>query len=119
MNRSKTDCTSAGSEAVTARVYAEVRVSIVVAGLAREHDPGGLPGDDHTRLDGPHLPAASVRDQRVRGLEARQLLEMLDRREDEQQLAGAGGRQRCGRLIPAGVDDLAAIDGRTCPGRQL
>ena len=48
--------------------------------------------------------------ERVGGVEARDLLERLDRREDHQQLVGLGALERARRLEPARVDDLGPVD---------
>ena len=57
--------------------------------VAGEHDPRGLALDEHPRLHREHVALAGVVEQRVGGGEPRELLEVLDRREDEQQLAAA------------------------------
>src|SRR3712207_5942551 len=59
----------------------------VVAGLAGEHDARGLAADDDLRLDRHDLLRARVLDELGGGREAPELLERLDRREDEEDVA--------------------------------
>src|SRR5689334_21907030 len=102
MKRSKTDWTSPGSEAVTTRTL------LLVAGFAREDDARLLAGADDLRLDGPHLAPARVLEQGGGRRERLELLEVLDGREDEQQVAVAVRLEGVARRRPAEVDALAA-----------
>src|SRR4029079_18347723 len=83
--------------------------SVVVAGLAGEHDTRRLPRDQHARLDGHHLAAARVLYERMRRRESRELLEVLDRGEDEQDLARVVRLEGAARLEPACVHRLGAV----------
>ncbi len=78
-----------------------VSPSVVVAGLAGQQHARDLALDQHARLDRQHVSARRIRDQRVRAVERRELLEVLDRREDERQVAGAVGVERALRREPA------------------
>jgi hypothetical protein len=77
--------------------------------LARQHD---------ARLHRLDPTAARVREQRVRARERRQLLEVLDGGEDEQQPALAVSGQRGFRAEPREVDALGAVDARLRAGGQ-
>ena len=59
-----------------------------------------------------HLASAGVGEQRVDGGELAQLLEVLDRREDQHDLAGAVGVERGRGREPAEVHALLAVDPR-------
>jgi hypothetical protein len=91
--------------------------SVLVALLARQDDAGGLPLEQHARLDREDLAPAGMGEQLVGGRENRQLLEVLDRREDQEQLRALAGRESRGGRVPAGVDDLAAVGSRLRAGR--
>src|SRR4051794_24679839 len=81
MNRSKTSRSSPGSVAVMAGNL------LLVARVARQEHARGLARHHHSRLHRHHLAPARELKQGVRGVKARQLLEVLDRREDEQDVA--------------------------------
>src|SRR4051794_36079300 len=88
------------------------RLRVVVAGFAGQHHARGLAAHDHLGRHGPDLASARVLDQRVGAVERRELLEVLDRREDEAERAVGVGLQRGGGLEPTPVDDLLAVDDR-------
>src|SRR5262245_46699273 len=88
-------------------VTATVRPLVV---FVIEHDPPRLALALDARLDGAELAVRRVVEQLVGGLEAGDPLEVLDRREDHQQLARLRALQRPRRLEPAGVDDLLPVD---------
>src|SRR3954451_8975860 len=104
MKRSKTSQTSAGSVLVNLR--------LIVTGLAGQQHPGGLAGNDDLGLHWHDVAAARVVEQRGGALERRELLEVLDRGEDEQDLAARVGVERSLRGEPAEIDALAAVDRR-------
>ena len=83
---------------------------VLVARLAGQQDARRLARHDDPRLHGHDLAAAGVLEQRVGGGERRELLEVLDRREDEQDLAALVGVERALRREPAEVDALRAVD---------
>jgi len=60
----------------------------VIAGLSGQHDARHLALAEHAWLHGGDGLRSSVGHQRVDRAKARQLLQMLDRREDELELAG-------------------------------
>src|SRR6185312_15941744 len=72
-------------------VTATVIDSVAIAGLSREHDPRDLALDDDPGLDRLDHPAVGPVEQRGGGIEARHLLERLDRGEDELELAALEG----------------------------
>src|SRR4051812_34917410 len=85
-------------------------VTATVTSLIVEHDPRGLALALDPRLDGADLVGARPGEQLVGGREAGERLEVLDRREDHQQLAGLRALQRAARLEPARVHDLLPVD---------
>src|SRR5215218_8269962 len=98
---------------------ARVALCVVVAVLAREDHLRDAAIDEHTRLDRQHA-ARTRRLERVGDrTEARELLEVLDRREDEHQLVVAVKVERLLGAQPAPADALAAVDGRVGVLRRL
>src|SRR4051794_18654663 len=85
-------------------------VTATVRSLIVEDDARRLAVALDARLDGLDLVGAGPCHEVVDGLEAGDVLEVLDRREDEQELARLGALQRARRLEPARVDDLGAVD---------
>ena len=73
-------------------------------------DREALPLEDHLRFDGYYLSPARVGEQRVAGGECAELLQMLDRREDQHDLTGLMGVERRLGREPAELDALLAID---------
>src|SRR5260221_14562977 len=100
MKRLKTDWTCGGSEAVTAPRL------LVVSGLAGQQHACLLARHHDAWHDRPDLAAACVLEQRVGGVEARELLEVLDRWEHQQELAVGRGLERPRRRVPPRVDHL-------------
>src|ERR1700682_3919434 len=81
-----------------------------VGGIAGEEDPGDLALEQNLRLHRSNVAPAGVGEQVVDRSEVAQLLEVLDRREDQRDVAGAVGRERARRGEPAEVDTLLAVD---------
>ena len=90
----------------------------VVAGLARQQDPGDLPLQDDAGSTGSTSRRARVVQRLGRRAEGRQLLEVLDRREHDRQLT-APWASSAARREPAEVDALRAVDPRLLAGWQL
>src|SRR3954463_4240521 len=80
-------------------------VTATVRSLIVEHDPRGLALALDARLHRPDPGGSRPFEHLVGRLEAREGLEVLDRREDHQQLAGLGALEGAPGLEPAGVDD--------------
>src|SRR5918992_1568683 len=91
---------------------AEVRVSVAIARLPRQDHARDLALEYHVRLDRLDLAAVGPGQQLVRGREAAELLERLDRREHEHDLVPLVGVERCARLVPRKRDGLAAVGPR-------
>src|SRR4051794_31863749 len=77
--------------------------------LVVEDDTRRLALTFHTRLHGLDLAAGGPFEQGVGAVEAREPLEVLDRREDEQEVSRLAALDRPRRLEPAGVDDLLPV----------
>src|SRR4051794_37040296 len=75
-------------------------VTATVRSLIVKHDPRGLALALDARLHGPDLMRARPREQLVGGGEPREGLEVLDRREDHQQIARLRALERAARLEP-------------------
>src|SRR5437588_13108110 len=69
-------------------------------------------------LDGSDFNRAGVGEERVGRVEARELLEVLDRREYEQELPPPGGVECRRRRVPARIDHFAAVDARLSSARK-
>src|SRR5919201_3541211 len=109
--RSSAD-TSALPRSPVGPVTVTVSPSVGIAGLAGQDDLRHVPLHQDARHHGPHVAGAGglqgVRDR----VELRQLLQVLDRGEDEAEVALAIGGERVGRAQPAEVDALLAIAAR-------
>src|SRR6478609_3200908 len=86
-------------------------VTATVSSGIVEDDARGLALALDAGLDGLDLVRARPLEQLVGAREAGRVLEVLDRREHEQDLARLAALQRAPRLEPARVDDLLAVDG--------
>src|SRR5262249_42578635 len=111
--RSSAD-TSAMPRSPVGPVTVTVRPSVAIARLARQHDLGGLLAvvDPDARHHGLDLAAAGRLEGVLHRLELGELLQVLDRWEDELELAAAVGVERVRRAQPAQVDALLSVAAR-------
>src|SRR3954469_1701031 len=102
MNCRKTCCSSAGSvPGILGRI-----VNLV----AGEQDARRLTAHDDERLDRDDVVRGGVRDERIGRRKGGELLEVLDGREDQEDLAVRVGVQRAARREPPELHDLLAVD---------
>src|SRR3954470_8446251 len=100
-------------------VTATLRLSVAIAGLPRKQHLGAVALVDHARQDRLDLAATRGVEQLRHRACAAQLLQVLDRREHEHEVAAPMFAESIHRAQPARVDALAAVGPGGGAGRRL